>query len=95
VLIAIKGKWACTRKIHYLNVTSAREIFTEFVERDSHDSVGRVESFFDTVSVVNINVDVQNALVVSTQNVSPTNEDGITLVLPIDRNGTLTLEVPK
>lgn len=80
---------------HYLNVTSAREIFTEFVERDSHYSVGRVESFFDTVSVVNINVDVQNALVVSTQNVSPTNEDGITLVLPIDRNGTLTLEVPK
>jgi hypothetical protein len=31
------------------------------VEGAGHDAVGRVESLFDTITVVDINVDVENA----------------------------------
>jgi hypothetical protein len=32
------------------------------VEGDSHDSVGRVESLLDTVTVVNVDVNVEDSL---------------------------------
>ena len=34
------------------------------MERDCHDAVGGVESFFDAVAVVDVNVDVEDTLVV-------------------------------
>jgi hypothetical protein len=43
-----------------LNVSSAWEILTVFVERNRHDAVGSEESFLNTISMVNINVDVEN-----------------------------------
>lgn len=43
----------------------ARKVFTVFVERDSHDTVGRVEGFFDTITVVDVNVNVKDALFVA------------------------------
>jgi hypothetical protein len=45
--------------------TCAREVFAVLVERDSHDAVGRVESFLDAISVVDVNVDVEDALLES------------------------------
>jgi hypothetical protein len=47
------------------NVTklaSAREIFSVFVKGDGHDSVGSVERFLNTVTMMNVNVDVENSL---------------------------------
>ena len=38
------------------------EVLAVLVEGDGHDSVGGVESLFDAIAVVNIDVDVQNAL---------------------------------
>ena len=41
----------------------AREVLSVLVERDCHDAVGAVEGFFDTITVVHINVDVEHARV--------------------------------
>jgi hypothetical protein len=49
-----------------------REEFSVFVETDSHDSVGRVESFFDTITVVDIDIDVYDSLVISASQPVPT-----------------------
>jgi hypothetical protein len=35
------------------------------VERYRHDTVSSVESFFNAVSVMNVNVDVQDTIVIS------------------------------
>jgi hypothetical protein len=37
-----------------------REVFTILVERDGHDSVSGVESFLDTIAMMNVNVNVEN-----------------------------------
>lgn len=47
----------------YPDVAGTGEEFTEFVKRHSHDSIGGVKGFLDTVSVMNVNIDVQNSLV--------------------------------
>jgi len=39
---------------------STREILPEFMEATSHDTICRVECFLDTVSVVTVDVDVQD-----------------------------------
>ena len=39
----------------------AREVFAKFVKRARHDAVSRVERFFDAVTVVAIDVDIQHA----------------------------------
>ena len=44
-------------------VTSARKVLPELVETARHDAVGGVKSLLHTVAVVNVNVDVQDALV--------------------------------
>ena len=49
----------------YPEVASSGEIFAVFVEGDRHDSVGCVESLFNAVTMVNVNIDVQHTLVVS------------------------------
>lgn len=46
----------------YHDVTGAREVLAEFVERSSHDAVGGVESLFHTVAVVDVDVNVEHAL---------------------------------
>lgn len=42
---------------------STREVILEFVEGASHDSVGQIESFLNTITVMNIDIDVQNSLI--------------------------------
>mmetsp|Transcript_2964 Transcript_2964/g.8483 ORF Transcript_2964/g.8483 Transcript_2964/m.8483 type:complete len:363 (+) Transcript_2964:45-1133(+) len=49
----------CTNILH---ITGSREVLAELVERGGHDSVRRVEGFFNSISMVNVNVDVQDAL---------------------------------
>mmetsp|Transcript_26489 Transcript_26489/g.89135 ORF Transcript_26489/g.89135 Transcript_26489/m.89135 type:complete len:349 (+) Transcript_26489:295-1341(+) len=46
-----------------VDVACAREVLSEFVEGDRHDSVRRVEGLFDAVPVVDVDVDVHDALV--------------------------------
>lgn len=44
---------------------STGEILAIFVERDSHDTIRRVESFLHTVTMVNININVEDPLLES------------------------------
>ena len=46
-------------------LTSTWEVLAVFVEGDGHDTVGCVEGLLNAISVVDINVDVQNALLES------------------------------
>ena len=45
-------------------LTGTGEILAVLVKRHSHDTVCRVEGFFDAVSMMHIDIDVQNALLV-------------------------------
>ena len=47
------------------NFTCTREEFSVLVETDCHDSVRRVESFFNTITVMDVNVDIHDSLMVS------------------------------
>jgi len=38
------------------------EVFSVFVERDRHDTICSVEGFLNTIAVVHIDIDVENAL---------------------------------
>ena len=44
-------------------MSGSRKIVLEFMERTGHNPIGQVESFLNTVSVVDINIDVQYSLV--------------------------------
>lgn len=44
--------------------TSTGEVLAILMEGHSHDTIGRVESLLDTISMVHVDVDVQNALLV-------------------------------
>lgn len=46
-----------------LEVTRTREELAVLVERARHDAVGRVEGLLHAIAVVDVNVDVQDALV--------------------------------
>ena len=50
-----------------LDVARAREVLAELVEGDGHHAVGGVEGLLDAVAVVDVDVDVQHALVVLEQ----------------------------
>jgi hypothetical protein len=45
-----------------LKVTGAREILAELVKRNCHYAIGGVKSFFHTVAMMNIDIDIQHAL---------------------------------
>jgi hypothetical protein len=45
--------------------TSTREVFAVFVERDGHDAIGGVKSLFDSIAMMNIDINVENALLKS------------------------------
>lgn len=49
----------------YPQVSSAGEVLAVLVERHGHDAVRGVEGLLHAVSVVDVNVNVQNPLVVS------------------------------
>mmetsp|Transcript_8011 Transcript_8011/g.32957 ORF Transcript_8011/g.32957 Transcript_8011/m.32957 type:complete len:411 (-) Transcript_8011:6-1238(-) len=48
---------------HVLEVSGARKVLAKLVERDGHDAIGGVEGFLHAVTVVDVDVDVQYALV--------------------------------
>lgn len=43
--------------------SGTREVLPEFVKTAGHDSIGGVEGFFDAVTMVAVNIDVQDARV--------------------------------
>lgn len=47
------------------DISSPGEEFTVLVERTGHDSIGRVEGFFNSISMVNIDVDVEDSRVIT------------------------------
>ena len=49
---------------HVLDVSSAWEEVTISMKTHRHNTIGSVEGFFNTVSMVNVDVDVEHALVV-------------------------------
>jgi hypothetical protein len=51
--------------LSYPEISSAGEVLSVLVERDGHDTVSGIECFLHTITVMNVNVDVQNTLVVS------------------------------
>lgn len=57
-----RGKQSVRRT--YAKFASSWEELSVLVEADSHDSVGSVKGFLHTISVVEINIDVQNACMV-------------------------------
>ena len=52
------------------DVSGPGEKLAELVERHGHDSVGRVEGFLDAVSVMHVNVNVQDSIVISMKKVN-------------------------
>ena len=57
-------KPARKRKLTHPNITRARKEFTILVKRTSHDPIGGIEGFFDSIAVVDVYVDVEHARVV-------------------------------
>jgi len=68
------------------DVAGAGEILTELVEADGHDAVGGVEGLLDAVAVVDVNVDVEDALVLLEEL-----EDGKDAVVDVAEAGGLGL----
>lgn len=47
---------------HIIDVSSSREVVLEFMERAGHDSICQVEGLFHAITMVNIDVDVEDPL---------------------------------
>ena len=45
-------------------VAGSREVVLELMERASHHSIGKVECFFDSIAMVDIDVNVEDPIVV-------------------------------
>ena len=45
--------------------TGSREELAIFVKGNGHDTVGSVESFLDAITMVNIDINVENALIIA------------------------------
>ena len=75
-----------TKQLTHPQITSPRKVFTVLVERHCHDSVSGIEGLLDTITVMNINVNVENTLVVpesQSKTVTTTKEPGkVPQVLP-------------
>lgn len=48
----------------YSEVSGTREILSVFVEGHSHDAVSCVEGFLNSITMMNVNVDVKHSLMV-------------------------------
>ena len=68
------------------DVAGAWEVFAELVEADGHDAVGGVEGLLDAVAVVDVDVDVEDALVLLEEL-----EDGQDAVVDVAKAGGLGL----
>lgn len=66
-LIYINKSLQRNRTITHSEITRSREVLAVLVERHRHDPIRRVERLLDAVAVVNVDVDVKNALVVLEQ----------------------------
>ncbi len=51
--------------IKNINISSSGKVLAVFVEGDGHDSISSIKSLFDTVAMMIININVQNAMVIS------------------------------
>lgn len=49
----------------HAQISGPREEFAIFMEADGENAIGGIESLFDTVTVVNIDINVENSLVIS------------------------------
>lgn len=49
----------------YSEVSGTREILSIFVEGHSHDTVSCVEGFLNSITVMNVNINVKHSLMVS------------------------------
>ncbi|KAI6761402.1 hypothetical protein HG531_001955 [Fusarium graminearum] len=43
-------------------LTSTREVLAILVERNSHDTVGGIEGFLNTITVMDVDIDVEDPL---------------------------------
>ena len=59
----------CKLNTSYPEVASTGEVLAVLVEGHGHDAVSRVDRLLDAVAVVNVNIDVQHALVISEQTI--------------------------
>ena len=48
-----------------ISVSRSREVFAELVEGASKDTVGRIEGLFNAVTMMNIDVDIKDTIVIS------------------------------
>lgn len=48
----------------YLDVASSREKLTKFVKRAGHNTISSIKGFFDTISMVDVDVYVEHSLVI-------------------------------
>ncbi len=56
-------------KVSYSEITSSREVLAILVERHGHDSVCGVEGFLYAITMMDININIQHPLVVSTNTI--------------------------
>ena len=54
------------RHTNISNVTGTREEFAKLVEGNAHHSIGGVERFFDTITMMDIDINVEHTRMVST-----------------------------
>ena len=52
-------------RVTYPQFTGSREVFAVFVETDGHDTISGIESFFHSIAVVHINVNIEYPLVIA------------------------------
>jgi hypothetical protein len=55
------------RQIANPQLSRAGKVLSILVEADCHDAVCGIERFFDTVAVMYVNIDVQDAIVIAEQ----------------------------
>jgi small-conductance mechanosensitive channel len=51
-----------------------REVLAIFVERNGHHTVGGIERFFHTITVMNVNIDIEHSLLVAEELNDPKND---------------------
>jgi len=55
----------CLTSVHFVSTCAGKEVVAIFVEGDGHDSICEIERLLYTVAMVNVDVQVQHAWVVS------------------------------
>lgn len=55
------------RSIAYLQFTSTREKLSILVKTTCHDTIGGVKGFLDTVTVMDVDINIQDSWIISEQ----------------------------